>query len=147
MRIALYFVLVAVSFIGGTFFGFWGGINNYYRLDSLAGAVIDTAMYKNLEEGKLESPKGLYSMNIDQAIDNYIWYEENSMPILPSVYLADFVESKDDYIGRLVIFRREIPSKDVRHLLEGDVKESYIEAANQRDEFISEYRAKSGPNK
>lgn len=147
MRIVLYFVLVAVSFIGGTFFGFWGGINNYYRLDSLARAVIDTRMYKNLEEGELENPKGLYSWNIDQAIDNYIWYEENSMPILPNIYLAELVESKDDYVGRLVVFRREIPSKDVRHFLEGDVKEFYIETANQRDEFISKYRAKTGPNK
>ncbi len=146
MKTTLIATLIVASFIGGTFFGFWQGINNYYRLESLPLAVLDTGMYKQIDKGKLEHVKSHYQFNIGQAIDNYIWYEENSMPVLPSVFLKEHLEEKEDYINRLVTFRRENPDEDIRHLLEGEDREFYVNNLNKRSAFISGHRAKPSPN-
>ena len=133
-------MLIAASFVGGLFLGFWEGINQYYRLESLPSAVIDTGMYRQLSEGKLENPKSFYQLKIDQAIDNYIWLENNSILILPFVFLKEHIEDKEDYIDRLVVFRRQFPNDDISHLLEGEAKDIYVSSLAKRNEFISTHR-------
>ena len=147
MKTSLCIFLVVASFVGGTFFGFQKGIDNYYRLESLPRALIDTGMYKKIEAGKLDAVKNLYQFNIEQAIDNYIWYEENAFPILPNILLKEHVNEKERYINQLIIFHSSVPNKDISHLLEGDIKDFYVDAYNKRYDFVSKRISKLSPNK
>ena len=126
-------------------YGFREGINNYYNLEALPVAVIGTTYYKQLEAGDTERAKGFYNLQVDFAIDGYIWYDEHGNSWLSNIFLQEHLNSKEDYIQRLVNFRTKVPSGDVRERLEGEIKENYILKADKRNALLSHKAIKSQP--
>jgi len=80
--ILITFTLIIASFIGGSMYGFNQGVSNYYRLDSIPAAVIYSKQYNQLNNGKTSLVQGFQSLQIDTAIDNYIWYKSNGNTLL-----------------------------------------------------------------
>ncbi len=131
------FMLIVASFIGGSMYGFNQGISNYYRLDSIPVAVIYSKQYNQLNNGQASLVQGFQSLQIDTAIDNYIWYKINGNTLLSNYYLSDHTENIDSYINDLIVFRKSTPSEDVSNLLDGENKTNYLKKQKIRNDFIN----------
>jgi hypothetical protein len=131
-------IFVAVSaFAGGAIYGFREGMNNYYHLDAMPEAAIGTIYYKQLGEGDFKKAQGYYDMQVDREIDGYIWYQENGNPVLSNIFLREHINGMEEYLAKLIKFRKQVPAADIGRFLEGDAKTDYVSRAGKRDALLS----------
>jgi hypothetical protein len=133
MRKRLVNIFIAVvAFASGTIYGFREGMYNYYHLEVMPRAVIGAIYHKQLEQGDFERAQGYYDILVDEAMDSYIWYEENGNTVLSSIFLHEFINSREEYLAKLVEFRKRVLATDMSHFLEVEAKTDYVSRAVKR---------------
>lgn len=90
-------------------------------------AVIGTIYYKQLEEGKSDLAQGWFDINVDVALDSYMWFDEHGNWILSRIFIPELLETREEDINRLVEFRMQVPPKQFSdQFYENSIKAGFL---------------------
>jgi len=136
-RLVSYLFISLLFFFLGSVYGFRSGMENYYHLNKLPTALIDSGFYKKIGVGDTETYKAWINDNVDLAFDSYQWYEAHGSRFFSNILLNDYVDSRESYLIRLIDFRKAVPaSKNISSMLSEESRVFYLDSVKKRNSFL-----------
>ncbi len=136
------------TFFAGLYYGFDSGAKNYYALESVLSANFDVANARRLKSGTVEDLNkidGILNLKIDNAVDQYNWYQESGNKYLSQMFFDGHIKLLPDSIMWVAKHRKKYPEKEGVYelvaMMKDNVedKEIYLSNIKKRLETIERY--------
>lgn len=106
---------IFLSFLGGAFYGFKEGMNNYLHLGKVLSSNVDVLRAKDIRSGEERRLKHVFwhfQTSINEGIDSYNWYRDSGNHLFSRFFLSGHVDQLDESIKNIATYRLNDPIDD-----------------------------------
>jgi len=130
-------------FVGGTFYGFKEGMNNFSLLEQVVQGALSRHQLAAIEKNKIESVQHLLELNIDSGLHRYVMYKNDGNKLLSNYFMPTHTSELERYVDLMVEYRKDHPivfNPNWANSIEGDDEETKLwreQGYNENNEMLS----------